>query len=1073
MRKKTISMILITAMMSSPVIKAGAADNISYNISWKENNIMQISGTGNMPGEYISALVYTDMGFETGDVIYADQTVTDNEERFEFKTRINNQRGLKIKIGGLGNETPLEYFSKKTQKTVYLSDSGLLNANGGLDSPVASLQRAFDLAGENAKIQIIGKYTLNEKAKCPADNITICGGELYAEAGASVSGNISFRNIKISSDNGLNVFGDTVFADGVEFLNTSEISGEYLFFECEPANTINANAVVFKNGIKNTSSVTADYIVNLGDGGSVFERDGKLFVCGDDQRAASIDNAPYTEKETELSKGEHTVKFGYDFLLHNVYINNNAKNTYDVTVEGQANNLLGDSAKSSPVLFVGIYDDKKLIAVKTETVGANKSFDETFTFTDIDAQEFSVRVFLWDSFSRISPLTSVYITDSSKGGETEQGVIYVSPDGSDSAKGTFTDPMSLSGARNKARASSEHRTIFLRGGEYKFTNNFLFDKNDKNLTIKVYNGEKVVFYNSDIIPVSIFKKLPDGEVKNSIIDSNARDKILVGNIRDAGITNYGLMYGYELHYSSGNMAPTLTFDGKPGTIARYPNKDENGRDTYLTIQSSTADKPFNPGSTTEEFSFFVDDSANGHMSKWSENYDHWACGYLAYAWADGIYKGTFQKTQNGDYYFLSNNPYKYSPPVVGGRVFFQNILEELDSPGEWYLERPSGTLYIYPPEGFDENSEIRFTVNQKRSVEFSGSENITMSDIVFDNINVIVANNSDRILITNSEFTGRSGVDIKNSTNCGVRNNYFHDLPGSAVYVWDNGDSETLSHANNIVENNVIRSYAKVYKCYNPGISVSGVGNTVTGNEIYDAPHNAILFGGQMNTIELNYIHDVCWESADSGAIYAHGSYGAQGNVIRYNFFENINRNTAGYPNNAVYLDDLLSSVKVYGNVFYDCERAALFGGGRANEFYNNIVVNCTESIIVDARGTWGNDSTQAVYNHIDDLKNNMPYYNQGIWKEKFPHLANIESDEPTLPKYNKVYNNVFYESKPENIAEQALASGVVKNNITVSDKSVFLDYDNKVLIPSKESVIYKQIPEFMKIPFELIGKNK
>ena len=53
------------------------------------------------------------------------------------------------------------------------------------------------------------------------------------------------------------------------------------------------------------------------------------------------------------------------------------------------------------------------------------------------------------------------------------------------------------------------------------------------------------------------------------------------------------------------------------------------------------------------------------------------------------------------------------------------------------------------------------------------------------------------------------------------------------------------------------------------------------------------------------------------------------------------------------------------------------------------------------------------------------------------------------------------------------ITSGIVKNNITVSDKSAFLDYDNKVLIPSKESVIYKQIPEFMKIPFELIGKTK
>ena len=280
-------------------------------------------------------------------------------------------------------------------------------------------------------------------------------------------------------------------------------------------------------------------------------------------------------------------------------------------------------------------------------------------------------------------------------------------------------------------------------------------------------------------------------------------------------------------------------------------------------------------------------------------------------------------------------------------------------------------------------------------------------------------------------------------------------------------------YANNIIENNIIKSYAKVYKCYTPAININGVGNVVSENEIYDAPHNAILLGGQMNLVELNYIHDVCLETSDSGAIYAGGTFSGQGNVIRYNYFENILRNALGYVNNAVYLDNMYSSAKVYGNIFYSCESAALLGGGRANEFYNNIVIDCANSITVDARGTWSDSWKETAQNRVNSLKNEFPYYNQGIWKEKFPHLSNVEEDEPELPKYNKVYNNVYYNSKAENIADSAYLSGTIKKNISLTDKKAFFDFDNKIFVPVKDGEVYQNIPDFVDIPFELIGKTK
>ena len=33
----------------------------------------------------------------------------------------------------------------------------------------------------------------------------------------------------------------------------------------------------------------------------------------------------------------------------------------------------------------------------------------------------------------------------------------------------------------------------------------------------------------------------------------------------------------------------------------------------------------------------------------------------------------------------------------GQRFYFLNVLEELDQPGEWFLDRKTGVLYFWPP----------------------------------------------------------------------------------------------------------------------------------------------------------------------------------------------------------------------------------------------------------------------------------------------------------------------------------------------------------------------------------------
>ena len=55
------------------------------------------------------------------------------------------------------------------------------------------------------------------------------------------------------------------------------------------------------------------------------------------------------------------------------------------------------------------------------------------------------------------------------------------------------------------------------------------------------------------------------------------------------------------------------------------------------------------------------------------------------------------------------------------RYYLSNVFEALDQPGEWYLDRPTGTLYYYPMPGEDmAKAEVVAPVMKSRMLEFSG-----------------------------------------------------------------------------------------------------------------------------------------------------------------------------------------------------------------------------------------------------------------------------------------------------------------------------------------------------------------
>ena len=53
--------------------------------------------------------------------------------------------------------------------------------------------------------------------------------------------------------------------------------------------------------------------------------------------------------------------------------------------------------------------------------------------------------------------------------------------------------------------------------------------------------------------------------------------------------------------------------------------------------------------------------------------------------------------------------WSHNPAVLneGSRFFIDNVFEELDAPGEWFLDKQKGILYYYPEPGTDLRSALR------------------------------------------------------------------------------------------------------------------------------------------------------------------------------------------------------------------------------------------------------------------------------------------------------------------------------------------------------------------------------
>jgi len=584
---------------------------------------------------------------------------------------------------------------------------------------------------------------------------------------------------------------------------------------------------------------------------------------------------------------------------------------------------------------------------------------------------------------------------------------FVAPKGSDTNPGTRQAPFaSLDRARDAVRALkvsgalSGPVCVNLMPGIYPVAKTIEFTAADsgteaapivyraiKQGSAILYGGRQLKNFEPVTDP-AILERLP----------AAVRGKVVRCDLNRAGVTNYSPLS--ERGYGVPPPLATLEvfFDGQPMTLARWPNQGFVNGDKIIDPGSKTANTP-------SVFQYLDDRPA-----RWTNAEDAWLYGYFRHGWADRTLKirsiDTAAKLIACGPYDLGGEKMEPVKWFNQGRIkyFAFNLLEELDQPGEWYLDRKNGMLYFYPPSD-PGKAVVEIGMLSGPMLSLTAVSQVRLEGLVFDlsRSDCLVLSDCGGCLVagcTVKRFAGR-GIAINGGHADGILGCDLYSLGRGAMEV-AGGDRKMLTPARHFVENCLVYSIGRLDHTYVPGIALDGVGIRAAHNLFQELPSSAIRFDGNDLLMEYNQVDRAVLESEDQGAMETWGNPTFRGNVLRYNSFASIG---AGAPMEgpagraAIRLDDAISGTIVYGNIFYRASQsfgAINLNGGRDNVMDNNIFAECE-------KGITGN------YDANNDrwklLGKDPAFIMSELYLQRYPGLDHV-SDQPGL---NSAWRNVFW----------------------------------------------------------------
>jgi len=381
----------------------------------------------------------------------------------------------------------------------------------------------------------------------------------------------------------------------------------------------------------------------------------------------------------------------------------------------------------------------------------------------------------------------------------------------------------------------------------------------------------------------------------------------------------------------------------------------------------------------------------------------------------------------------------------GARYIVENVLEALDSPGEWYLDRHKGLLYYMPMPGENmETAEITAPVT-KEFIRFEGAsnrvpvENVTVENIAFEYSNFNLPENdandyqgsmtipasvtaiaARNITLKNCSFTnlGSFAFDIQKAcSNISVVGNKLEHLAAGAFKINGGTENDPLMDRtrNIIVSDNEILHYGEKYPSAVGILLMNAEGCYIGHNHIFDGWYTGISVGwvwgyqrsvSRDNIIEFNHIHQIGQGLlSDMGGIYTLGV--SPGTVIRNNLIHDVESNK--YGGWGIYNDEGSTGILIENNIVYNTKYAA-YNIHYAKELTvrNNIFALGRLEVL--------NRGKQEPHNTVY-FENNIVYWNSvkdpytGNWKD-LPYVFHQNPNSTTQPTFTSTFDadyNIYF----------------------------------------------------------------
>ncbi len=711
--------------------------------------------------------------------------------------------------------------------------------------------------------------------------------------------------------------------------------------------------------------------------------------------------------------------------------------------------------------------------------------------------------------------------------------LYVNPlTGNDDNRGTATSPFaSLEKARDTLRAMKKSGEFPEKGAVVELTGTFALPQSTVTLESVdgglsaiapvVYRASKTGarFIGGYVLPEAGFKKVSDAQTLIRLPES-ARGHVVAFDLKTVGLSKLAPLPDkfsgwHEMEVFSG---------GKAMSLARWPN---NGWAEIAKVIDRGV-KPIDKATGEWEFGYKggTFEYAEDAPSRWDVSKGIWMNGFWCHDWANetlkigAIDKEKKQITSAAVHTYGIGNSSKWH--TAKRRYYVFNLLEELDRPGEWYVDRDSNMLYFYPTESG--LNDIVLSVQRKPLIQVSKANHITLDGLTFmySTGKAVSVDSCEDVVLKNLRISNMTteGIGISQGKYCGLDGCEVFDIGGTCVSVYA-GDRKSLTPCHHFVRNCRLHHSGRLQRTQGKCLSFGGVGILVTHNLIHDAPYIAVGYGGNDNRFEYNEVHSAMMESGDGGGLYTGRDWGSQGNMVRYNYFHHFGKPGVDWQKRqglnpdyeplkesvmvmGVYLDDCDSGDTVCNNIFYRTGWAAFVGGGRYNTISNNLFIECTSALHLDDRGLSRARPGEGVKDGWDLLAKLQSFnWQSSPWKEKYPYLVNIMADEPKLPLHNVFGQNVAVNClrflqmhgsvKDTTLARLDFHDNLVFGSFNPADAASFpqtesgkkrADFRSETLSGSvdpdadnfkiQDSADFKRLaPWFQRIPVETIGLEK